>query len=66
VASNSLLRESAIEMASKRGVQVFFPPIGMCTDNAAMIAVVAYEKAKRGFYSPLSTNAVPYLSLDVF
>jgi N6-L-threonylcarbamoyladenine synthase len=66
VASNSLLRERAIEMASKRGVRVFFPPVGMCTDNAAMIAVAAYEKAKRGFYSPLSTNAVPYLSLDVF
>jgi N6-L-threonylcarbamoyladenine synthase len=31
-----------------------------------MIAMVAYEKAKRGLFSPLSTNAVPYLSLDVF
>ena len=66
VASNSLLRERAIDMASKCGIRVFFPPIGMCTDNAAMIAVAAYEKAKRGLYSPLSTNAVPYLSLDVF
>ena len=66
VAANFLLRERAIEMASKRGIRVFFPPIDMCTDNAAMIAVAAYEKAKRRLYSPRSTNAVAYLSLDVF
>ena len=66
VAANLLLRDRAYEKAVQKRLKIFFPPVNMCTDNAAMIAMVAYEKAKRGLFSPLSTNAVPYLSLDVF
>ncbi len=66
VASNSRLRERANDLSEESKIRAFFPPVNLCTDNAAMIAMVAYEKAKRGLFSPLSTNAVPYLSLDVF
>ncbi|MFA6976495.1 MAG: tRNA (adenosine(37)-N6)-threonylcarbamoyltransferase complex transferase subunit TsaD, partial [Mesotoga sp.] len=66
VASNSLLRDRAEKLSEETGIRAYFPPVDLCTDNAAMIAMVAYEKAKRGLFSPLSTNAVPYLGLDVF
>ncbi|AFK06508.1 putative glycoprotease GCP [Mesotoga prima MesG1.Ag.4.2] len=66
VASNSLLREWARVQSEVSGIKAYFPPVDLCTDNAAMIALVAHEKAKRGLFSPLSTNAVPYLTLDFF
>ncbi|MBN2220201.1 MAG: tRNA (adenosine(37)-N6)-threonylcarbamoyltransferase complex transferase subunit TsaD [Kosmotogaceae bacterium] len=66
VASNSLLREWASLQSEVSGIKAYFPPLDLCTDNAAMIALVAHEKAKRGLFSPLSTNAVPYLTLDFF
>ena len=66
VASNFLLRDRAEKLSQETGIRAYFPPVDLCTDNAAMIAMVAYEKAKRGLFSPLSTNAVPYLSIDAF
>jgi len=63
VAANSRLRECAGKLAKKENINIFFPPIEFCTDNAAMIAMAAYEKAKRGIFSPIDTNAIPYLSI---
>ena len=37
VASNSTLRETLTNAASKRGIEVLFPAPILCTDNAAMI-----------------------------
>ncbi len=37
VASNSYLRQRLKDESTKYGFQVFFPPIELCTDNAAMI-----------------------------
>lgn len=63
VAANTRLRERANEIAKEKDINIYFPPIEFCTDNAAMIAMVAYEKAKRGIFSPIDTNAIPYLSI---
>jgi len=60
VAANSYLREKAQQFAKDK-YNVYFPPIEFCTDNAAMIAIAAYNKAKRGELSPMDTNAIPYL-----
>ncbi len=43
VAANSYLRESMKAKAAKRGIEVFYPPLKLCTDNAAMIASQAYN-----------------------
>jgi len=43
VAANSALREHLHEEAKKQGVDVFFPPMSLCLDNAAMIAGLAYH-----------------------
>ncbi len=63
VAANKNLRNKAEITARKKKKKVYFPPVELCTDNAGMIAYVAYKKAKRGDLSPLNTNAVPYLTL---
>jgi N6-L-threonylcarbamoyladenine synthase len=53
VAANSGLRQQLLSAAQARGIQVFFPPLGLCTDNAAMIACAACEHFQQGRQSPL-------------
>jgi N6-L-threonylcarbamoyladenine synthase len=43
VAANSALRRQLQAQAGIRGVDVFFPPMVLCLDNAAMIAGLAYH-----------------------
>lgn len=43
VAANSHLRETMTTRAEEHGIQVFFPPLALCTDNAAMIAGTAFH-----------------------
>ncbi|WP_306481809.1 tRNA (adenosine(37)-N6)-threonylcarbamoyltransferase complex transferase subunit TsaD [Limnobacter sp.] len=38
VGANKLLREQLVKAARKRGVEVYFPELSLCTDNGAMIA----------------------------
>ena len=42
VSANARLREMMDAEASKIGAKVFYPPIKLCTDNAAMIASAGY------------------------
>lgn len=42
VSANALLRQKMDEEAKKIGAEVFYPPIKLCTDNAAMIASAGY------------------------
>ncbi len=53
VAANSELRHQLTAAAQAEGFQVFFPPIALCTDNAAMIACAACEHLTRGRSSSL-------------
>ena len=48
VAANSRLRALAQERGSEREIRVYLPPVKLCTDNAAMIAVAGYEAFRRG------------------
>jgi N6-L-threonylcarbamoyladenine synthase len=38
VGANRLLREQLVQAAKKRGIEVYFPELSLCTDNGAMIA----------------------------
>jgi N6-L-threonylcarbamoyladenine synthase len=58
VASNSRLRERFNEMSIAFGVRVFFPALFLCTDNAAMIAVVGNHLLEMGRNDSLDLNAV--------
>lgn len=46
VAANSFLREKMREEAEKKGIDVYYPSMALCTDNGAMIAAAAYYKLK--------------------
>jgi N6-L-threonylcarbamoyladenine synthase len=63
VASNSHLRDRFHQMAKDEGLEVFFPSPSLCTDNAAMIAVVGYHFLKDGWRSPLELNAFANLPM---
>ncbi len=62
VASNNFIREFMKENAP-RGTKIFFPSPELCTDNAAMVASLAYFEIKRGKTSSFSLEAQPGLSL---
>jgi len=64
VAANGTLRNQLQNAASEHHIQVHYPPIHFCTDNAAMIGVAAHYKAIKGDYADLTLNAVPNLSFE--
>lgn len=66
VAANSLLRSWMREEAAKFKLQVFFPELEFCTDNAAMIARAGLQYLQQGDFSPLDVNAFPSLRLGQF
>ena len=63
VAANPHLRNMMVEKLGRQGVRVTVPPKHACTDNAAMIAVVAREKFLRGEFSPFDVDADPNMTL---
>ncbi len=58
VAANSRLREQMQAQAARSGITVFFPPLALCLDNAAMIAglgsVVASALTGKGKFGILT------------
>ncbi len=57
VAANSHLRARLSQVAEKNGVKIFIPPIGLCGDNAAMIAASGYYEYLKGNLADSSLNA---------
>ncbi|MGV8080460.1 MAG: tRNA (adenosine(37)-N6)-threonylcarbamoyltransferase complex transferase subunit TsaD [Syntrophales bacterium] len=58
VAANSRLRTRFLEDARERSIEVLIPPPVLCTDNAAMIAVVGEYRLSRGMRDTFDLNAV--------
>ena len=48
VSCNRRLREKLCSSGKKQGIEVFFPSLELCTDNAAMIAGIGFELLKKG------------------
>lgn len=64
VARNSCLRRQFQQRGSEEGLKVFIPDPIFCTDNAAMIAWVGYQKLQQGLRSDFHLAPVPGLQLD--
>lgn len=64
VAANSFLKQKLTEHCQKENISLFMPALSLCTDNAAMIASVAYYnlKANKGL-ADLSLSAKSSLPL---
>jgi len=63
VAANSALREGMKQACAPKGIELFYPSPGLCTDNAAMIGVAAYYEYLAGVRHGWDLNAVPNLKL---
>jgi len=63
VSANSALRAAAQALAEELDVRLYIPPLAYCMDNAAMIAITGYFKARAGLESPLTLAAVPALTV---
>lgn len=64
VAANSALRSHLKSTAQSQGRTVWFPPLVLCTDNAAMIACAAAEHLTRGHRSSLQLGAQSRFPLE--
>ena len=64
VSANKKIRSMLANLCSEEGYQSIFPPIELCGDNAAMIAVVGLEKFKLKQFSELDHPAKPRWPLD--
>jgi N6-L-threonylcarbamoyladenine synthase len=64
VAANKRIREVLTNLCEEEGFEGIFPPINLCGDNAAMIAMVGLEKFKLRQFDKLDHPAKPRWPLD--
>jgi N6-L-threonylcarbamoyladenine synthase len=63
VSINGRLREKLGAECARRGWQLLLAPAKLCTDNAAMIAALAYHKLQSGQPSNYSLDVAPSIGL---
>ena len=64
VASNKKIRNTLKNLSIKKGFKPIFPPINLCSDNAAMIAWAGIERFRIGLFDKLDFPAKARWSLD--
>lgn len=62
VAANQALRDLMNKKAREKDINVYYPSLQLCTDNAAMIAGSAFYNYKLENFAALDINAQAYLS----
>ena len=65
VSANSYIRNKFEKMGKENNIEVYFPELKLCTDNAAMIASAGYYNFLKGTRGELDLNAIPNLKLEV-
>ena len=63
VAANLALRERLTGLLAPHGIALRYPPVALCTDNAAMIGAAAYFHLRLGERSGLDLDVRPGLQL---
>ncbi|WP_022819280.1 tRNA (adenosine(37)-N6)-threonylcarbamoyltransferase complex transferase subunit TsaD [Fusobacterium russii] len=69
VAANSLLRSQLKNMAKNKGIELIYPSMKLCTDNAAMIAAAAFYKLKNSMdeedcFADLNLNGIATFNIS--
>ncbi len=64
VAANSVIRADLAREAAKHGRKIFFPPLSLCGDNAAMIGAQGYYEYLAGATSGMELNAFATMPVD--
>jgi N6-L-threonylcarbamoyladenine synthase len=64
VAANKKIRETLKKLCEEENFNAIFPPINLCGDNAAMIAMVGLEKFKIKQFNNLDYPVKPRWALD--
>jgi len=64
VAANKKIRSMLVNLSNESNYKSIFPPIELCGDNAAMIAMVGLEKFKLKQFNNLDYPAKPRWPLD--
>jgi len=64
VAANKGIKDKLIKLSEDNGFECLFPNISLCSDNAAMIALVGLEKYKKKLFDKLNFKANPRWQLD--
>ena len=65
VSANRRLREVFKDVGNREGIDVYFPSLSLCTDNAAMIAAAGHARLMQGQADDLSLDVIPNVPLEV-
>ena len=64
VSANSVLRRKMNEISAQKGVEIYFPELKYCGDNAAMVGAQAYYEFLAGNCADESLNAYATMPID--
>lgn len=63
VSASGYIRKRFEELGKEENIEIYYPELKLCTDNAAMIASAGYYNYLAGNISDLSLNAIPNLKI---
>ena len=63
VAANSYLRKTLTKLCQQNNIELYFPPMEFCTDNAAMIGSVAYYQLMQEDPADLNISALASIEI---
>ncbi len=64
VAANKKIRSMLVDLCKENNYKSIFPPLDLCGDNAAMIALIGLEKFKLKEFNNLDHPVIPRWALD--
>ena len=64
VSANSVLRTELASLCKKHNLELYFPELSLCGDNAAMVGSQAFYEYKAGHIAKENLNAIASLGID--